>query len=138
MSENASGGIPSTGVPVPPQPAPGERPNLFKQFIEDIKAFRTLRRTPYGFGPASIIVLVGFFHRLDAQAFSVASPYIVRELEIEIPTIIQIQQFIGVASLILVIFGGWYFDRHQRAPRSEEHTSELQSRLHLVCRLLLE
>src|SRR6266550_7455159 len=25
-----------------------------------------------------------------------------------------------------------------RWPRSEEHTSELQSRLHLVCRLLLE
>src|SRR2546422_11722251 len=38
-------------------------------------------------------------------------------------------------------------DHHQRRvhphsvglrPRSEEHTSELQSRLHLVCRLLLE
>src|SRR4030042_6996971 len=27
---------------------------------------------------------------------------------------------------------------HARADRSEEHTSELQSRLHLVCRLLLE
>src|SRR2546422_6521325 len=27
---------------------------------------------------------------------------------------------------------------HARAIRSEEHTSELQSRLHLVCRLLLE
>src|SRR2546422_6018488 len=27
---------------------------------------------------------------------------------------------------------------HYRFPRSEEHTSELQSRLHLVCRLLLE
>src|SRR2546429_4202206 len=27
---------------------------------------------------------------------------------------------------------------HARPPRSEEHTSELQSRLHLVCRLLLE
>src|SRR2546422_6320385 len=26
----------------------------------------------------------------------------------------------------------------RRMPRSEEHTSELQSRLHLVCRLLLE
>src|ERR1041385_6107359 len=26
----------------------------------------------------------------------------------------------------------------QLSPRSEEHTSELQSRLHLVCRLLLE
>src|SRR2546422_2836616 len=28
--------------------------------------------------------------------------------------------------------------RHQARWRSEEHTSELQSRLHLVCRLLLE
>src|SRR2546422_5501085 len=28
--------------------------------------------------------------------------------------------------------------RSNAAPRSEEHTSELQSRLHLVCRLLLE
>src|SRR2546422_6161303 len=28
--------------------------------------------------------------------------------------------------------------RELRADRSEEHTSELQSRLHLVCRLLLE
>src|SRR2546429_3588735 len=28
--------------------------------------------------------------------------------------------------------------RRVQKPRSEEHTSELQSRLHLVCRLLLE
>src|SRR2546429_1519488 len=28
--------------------------------------------------------------------------------------------------------------RHAECDRSEEHTSELQSRLHLVCRLLLE
>src|SRR6266550_5111857 len=31
--------------------------------------------------------------------------------------------------------GRW---RRPQPPRSEEHTSELQSRLHLVCRLLLE
>src|SRR2546422_7564806 len=29
-------------------------------------------------------------------------------------------------------------DRTDWTPRSEEHTSELQSRLHIVCRLLLE
>src|SRR2546422_3731290 len=29
-------------------------------------------------------------------------------------------------------------DGRSAQPRSEEHTSELQSRLHLVCRLLLE
>src|SRR2546422_7565822 len=34
--------------------------------------------------------------------------------------------------------GGKPFDRRDPLPRSEEHTSELQSRLHLVCRLLLE
>src|SRR2546422_3719788 len=41
--------------------------------------------------------------------------------------------------------GGWAFvscaDARPHSPgrlRSEEHTSELQSRLHLVCRLLLE
>src|SRR2546422_1595633 len=31
-----------------------------------------------------------------------------------------------------------HFERGLAAGRSEEHTSELQSRLHLVCRLLLE
>src|SRR2546422_2752265 len=35
--------------------------------------------------------------------------------------------------------GGLHLGRSTIAPlRSEEHTSELQSRLHLVCRLLLE
>src|SRR6478752_8737154 len=32
----------------------------------------------------------------------------------------------------------WIAPRLHRWRRSEEHTSELQSRLHLVCRLLLE
>src|SRR2546422_8564527 len=35
-----------------------------------------------------------------------------------------------------LILSWGYFCRHSK--RSEEHTSELQSRLHLVCRLLLE
>src|SRR3989449_6323178 len=34
--------------------------------------------------------------------------------------------------------GGVVFDAADQVARSEEHTSELQSRLHLVCRLLLE
>src|SRR2546422_7494536 len=33
---------------------------------------------------------------------------------------------------------GWLKDKFGLSWRSEEHTSELQSRLHLVCRLLLE
>src|SRR5437899_10190513 len=34
--------------------------------------------------------------------------------------------------------GGLHLDRQVGSPRSEEHTSELQSLRHLVCRLLLE
>src|SRR5438309_7012029 len=33
---------------------------------------------------------------------------------------------------------GWHAFRRFRKTRSEEHTSELQSQFHLVCRLLLE
>src|SRR2546429_4279717 len=36
------------------------------------------------------------------------------------------------------ILRGGFVDSVKCAVRSEEHTSELQSRLHLVCRLLLE
>src|SRR2546422_1172534 len=52
--------------------------------------------------------------------------------------------FGGVVALSLRLASGWLVTRQlgtTRAPptaRSEEHTSELQSRLHLVCRLLLE
>src|SRR3989449_1003846 len=40
----------------------------------------------------------------------------------------------GIRSPVLLVTG----ERSPRMFRSEEHTSELQSRLHLVCRLLLE
>src|SRR2546429_6034492 len=41
----------------------------------------------------------------------------------------QVQVYVTVRSA---------FDLAESGSRSEEHTSELQSRLHLVCRLLLE
>src|SRR5690625_6722669 len=45
----------------------------------------------------------------------------------------------GLAVLILIVY--FFYRRNKRKKekeRSEEHTSELQSRGHLVCRLLLE
>src|SRR5258706_9082652 len=44
--------------------------------------------------------------------------------------------FVGMAPL--GAFQAGLVAEHHRAPRSEEHTSELQSLTNLVCRLLLE
>src|SRR2546422_6719556 len=51
-------------------------------------------------------------------------------------TLFRSTQLFGLILILLIIFGV-----PRQMPtilRSEEHTSELQSRLHLVCRLLLE
>src|SRR2546422_11186925 len=45
-------------------------------------------------------------------------------------------RYLSAASFLSIPIGG--YDRQSAVNRSEEHTSELQSRLHLVCRLLLE
>src|SRR5256884_5526340 len=54
----------------------------------------------------------------------------------------RMHRVIRVNAPVRVIGGAGSFLRHARfrveCGRSEEHTSELQSRLHLVCRLLLE
>src|SRR3989449_1917553 len=56
-----------------------------------------------------------------------------------VPTFVEQAAAYGVAdtgySTQAVFFD---YDRDGDLDRSEEHTSELQSRLHLVCRLLLE
>src|SRR5437868_13020639 len=44
----------------------------------------------------------------------------------------------GVAGTVQIAVMGRLGDRIGVVPRSEEHTSELQSRFDLVCRLLLE
>src|SRR2546429_1344924 len=46
--------------------------------------------------------------------------------------------FVGVLVLVVVLDPLFPPRLSIRYERSEEHTSELQSRLHLVCRLLLE
>src|SRR2546422_5051842 len=51
----------------------------------------------------------------------------------QVADVLQIPAFLCRQTDLLVAAG-----RAGRAVRSEEHTSELQSRLHLVCRLLLE
>src|SRR2546422_3939092 len=60
-------------------------------------------------------------------------------------SVVALRYRIPVVSITLFIFGGVArigrepaSAKQEKINRSEEHTSELQSRLHLVCRLLLE
>src|SRR5437763_5527121 len=54
-------------------------------------------------------------------------------------SIVAMRRGVKVEGITLWLFGGvWRFSRARCPRRSEEHTSELQSPMYLVCRLLLE
>src|SRR6267143_7293237 len=51
---------------------------------------------------------------------------------------LSLHDALPISALVLCIRSGLPRRENWRGPRSEEHTSELQSQFHLVCRLLLE
>src|SRR2546429_2577826 len=61
-----------------------------------------------------------------------------REYETAVVVVTHNRQLAGRADRILMLEDGRLAAVGSVDARSEEHTSELQSRLHLVCRLLLE
>src|SRR2546422_9998028 len=79
-------------------------------------------------------------------------PYLVEQIEIIQPKVlvalgaVAVEGFVGTHGTMRELRGRWHsyngtplmITYHPAYLRSEEHTSELQSRLHLVCRLLLE
>src|SRR2546429_2176850 len=75
---------------------------------------------------------------LDVRGMSVSVHHAYLELTVARPTRWGIVARPPDAGLMPESWGAWYAVCPGCAARSEEHTSELQSRLHLVCRLLLE
>src|SRR2546422_5430445 len=63
------------------------------------------------------------------------SRYLVRDFP---AAVVQSWGYVLAAFLLFAVPGAIGYAIIRAHPRSEEHTSELQSRLHLVCRLLLE
>src|SRR4030066_2042427 len=78
---------------------------------------------------------VGFFFFNDTATTEIYTLSLHDALPICSPRDLRDAHLLVVASLVLHNAG---VDRPGHAVRSEEHTSELQSHLNLVCRLLLE
>src|SRR5258705_1791901 len=72
---------------------------------------------------------------LDAQ---VVTPVLVFDIE-TVPDVAGLRKLSGIAAEVSdEQVAAMAFQRRRQATRSEEHTSELQSLRHLVCRLLLD
>ena len=91
--------------------------------MADIKGYKDIRHSPYGYGPASVLALIAFFQIFETQAFAVAQPDIVHDLRIKINSLIALQQYIGIVVLFLTIYAGWYLDRHPGHPGSASRPS---------------
>ena len=115
VAESATAGLPRTaddGADVGPR----RRRGPIAAMVESIRSVSELRRTPYGMGPVVMLGTITFFGVFSNQAFGVAAPYIVRDLEIDIGTIVQLLTYVAVIAAIVSVFAGWYLDRHTRIP----------------------
>jgi len=108
-----AGGLPSTGRAEVPLDADRGR---VTSIVAAFRSYLELRRTPYGLGPVLIIGTITLFGVINSEAFAVASPFIVRDLEVEISSIIQIFTYVAVVSALVAVLAGWWLDRHSRVP----------------------
>src|SRR5690606_41471811 len=104
-----------------------------------------LIRLPHSFSPCLTSLLLFFFPTLRPPPRSPLFPYTTlfrSKNTVSMASNISLPCCIQVTSMIVPV-NGRYITTSQSSPqsrsrRSEEHTSELQSRENLVCRLLLE
>jgi branched-chain amino acid transport system ATP-binding protein len=104
-------GIPSTG-----SAAEADEPGKLGAVRSLLSNYRDIRRTPYGLIPLLILGGLSFVGQFTDQAFGVAGPFIVRDLEVKITDITSLRSLTGVALIIGGLWIGWALDRTKRAP----------------------
>src|SRR5690625_5725509 len=76
--------------------------------------------------------IYSIWRKMQRKGIGFGQVYDIRAVRILVPTVRDCYTALGI------VHGLWRNIPHEFDDRSEEHTSELQSRGHLVCRLLLE
>src|SRR5690606_9985792 len=100
---------------------------------------------PSGSGKSTILRCINGLERYDGGSITIDD----EKVDCDAPSIVSIRTQVSMVfqrfnlfphrtALENVIEGPVYVKKEPRSQRSEEHTSELQSRENLVCRLLLE
>src|SRR5262245_62687869 len=94
-----------------------------------------------------VLATVGSYHLSLHDALPISDPRVVAGLRIAVGALVAlsflsqlpfVELWWGEGGLVPRRLGRSIVDRQAGSLRSEEHTSELQSLRHLVCRLLLE
>src|SRR5699024_3482683 len=132
-------GYPPQGAPQPGAPYPGQPQQAPNQGGGQSGMVLTLKYHPLAFilGLLTPVVTVnGQPIRARWGRNEIPMPPGQYQLHIHAPYLLPSR--VGVADTIVPVAPGQIIDVEYRAPRSEEHTSELQSRFDRVCRLLRE
>lgn len=99
-----------------PEAPETEGPRGFRRLIREAAAWGEIAKTPYGFGPVIILTLISLFDGLQNAAFGIAGPDIVRDLQVDLTTVVAIGAVASFFGIFANIGIGWWADRHRRVP----------------------
>ncbi len=75
-----------------------------------------LRHTPYGTRPLGVVVFAGLATGVTGAAAGYAGPFILKDLRVDIQSILGLRSVLGFLLIFAAIGLGWWADRHKRVP----------------------
>ncbi|HLF41311.1 MAG TPA: MFS transporter, partial [Acidimicrobiia bacterium] len=104
--ESTSNGATTNGAAPPPRKGLG---GFTRNWLD-------LRNTPYGTRPIAVTLFLTLVTGVTSSAAALAGPFILRDLDIDIRSILNVEATVGFFLTFAAIGIGWYADRHRRIP----------------------
>lgn len=88
----------------------------FRQTLREAADWKSIVRTPYGVLPLLVLTFIGVFQAFDTEAFRYLAPDILRDLDIEVTTIVNLLVFLNFWLIFVGLGVAYYADRYRRIP----------------------